>query len=513
MLFIRKWNCLALLAGAFAAFTHLSFTAEETSNDVNGGLRRLSQEISSDPLRPKYHFVPPANWMNDPNGLIHFEGKYHLFYQHNPYAAHWDTMHWGHAVSEDLVNWKHLPIALYPDQENADKNGCWSGCAVLNNGVPTLIYTGIPRPQKEGDPILPQTQCMATPLDKNLFYWKKFEGNPLIGSYPEGLKITGFRDPYVWKENNKWYMTVSGGIVGEGGAVFLYESPDLRDWKYIHPLIVGDKDKNGENWECVNFLPLGDKHLLIVSTLGRAIYMLGEYENQKFISEVEGELDLGGSLYAPLAFKDQNDRIILFGWLTENRSGEEQDKARWSGVQSLPRELFIAADGTLGQRPVEEISQLRSSSSQLPPVWVSPTTPFELSRWDSEELNLELSWEWLTGQKVGFKILQSPDKNEETLLYYDTDTKKLVIDRSQSSLNPNVNKDKKEMPLELKPYQPLKLRIFLDGSVVEVFANDRFAMASRIYPTSNEANGIEFFTNKGTASLSRIDLHGLSMKQ
>jgi len=141
-------------------------------------------KLADDLHRPQYHFLPPANWMNDPNGLIQWRGQYHLFYQHNPGCPCWGTMHWGHAVSENLVHWTDLPIALAPTPGGPDADGCWSGCAVDNDGIPTLIYTGV----------FPQRQCIATSTD-DLLTWEKHAGNPVIAAPPEGLDVTGFRDP------------------------------------------------------------------------------------------------------------------------------------------------------------------------------------------------------------------------------------------------------------------------------------------------------------------------------
>src|SRR5689334_3008427 len=148
---------------------------------------------SRDPQRPGYHFLPPANWMNDPNGLIHWRGVYHLFYQYNPNGPFWGTIHWGHAVSTDLVHWEHLPIALSPTVESSDEDGCWSGCAVDDDGVPTLIYSG----HRAGA----QRACLATSSD-GLLTWQKHPGNPVIVEPPAGLHLVEFRDHCVWREDD-----------------------------------------------------------------------------------------------------------------------------------------------------------------------------------------------------------------------------------------------------------------------------------------------------------------------
>ena len=172
--------------------------------------KRIRQKMVEDRHRPRYHFTPAANWMNDPNGIIEWNGKYHLFYQHNPDAAIWDNMHWGHAVSDDLVHWADLPIALSPGPGGPDEDGCWSGCTVNDEGAPTILYTGV-----QGDWTLPSNQrvCLARGTN-DLIAWEKNAGNPVIARPPEGLEVTGFRDPYVWREENLWHHDCRRGDPG-----------------------------------------------------------------------------------------------------------------------------------------------------------------------------------------------------------------------------------------------------------------------------------------------------------
>jgi len=146
--------------------------------------------------RPLNHFQPESNWMSDPNGLMQWRGQYHLFYQHHPHSPLWGPMHWGHAASHDLVHWTHLPIALAPTPDGPDADGCWSGCAVDHDGVPTLVYTGVR--STDGRPYR-ESVCLATSADE-LQTWTKYAGNPVIPASPEGLEVLGFRDPCVWRE-------------------------------------------------------------------------------------------------------------------------------------------------------------------------------------------------------------------------------------------------------------------------------------------------------------------------
>ena len=187
----------------------------------------------SDPSRPSYHYQPPSNWMNDPNGVIQWQGQYHLFYQYNPYGANHANMHWGHAVSDDLLHWQDLPIALAPTPNSVDEGGIFSGSAVNHDGVPTIFYTGVTKGYQV------QVQCMATSQD-GLLTWQKHPQNPLIATVPEEANQTSeFRDPFVWHEDNLWHMLVGSSIAGVGGAVFLYQSSDLVNWDYKNPILIG----------------------------------------------------------------------------------------------------------------------------------------------------------------------------------------------------------------------------------------------------------------------------------
>ncbi len=268
--------------------------------------------LAGDPHRPQYHFQPPSNWMNDPNGLIQWKGNYHLFYQYNPCAAVWGSIHWGHAISDDLVHWRDLPVALAPTPGTADEDGIFSGCAFEADGVPTVLYTGVREPD-DGPRI--ERPCLATSTDDDLVTWRKHAGNPVIVSPPAGLDVLGFRDHSVWKEGDCWYQAIGSGIRDVGGAVLVYRSRDLRDWEYVGPLCVGDPKQTGAMWECPDFFQLGERHVLLVSPipLGKTIYFAGDYREHRFTPLRRGLVDEGGCFYAPQSFTDAQGRRIMFG--------------------------------------------------------------------------------------------------------------------------------------------------------------------------------------------------------
>ncbi|MEM6527972.1 MAG: glycoside hydrolase family 32 protein, partial [Chloroflexota bacterium] len=306
--------------------------------------------------RPIYHFLPARNWMNDPNGVIQWNGRYHLFYQYNPFGAYHDHMHWGHAVSDDLIHWEELPIAIAPSPGSVDEGGIFSGCIVNNAGTPTAFYTGVNLGATE------QRQCMAVG-DDELQTWQKYEANPVIAGPPTHADQTpDFRDPFVWREGDVWYMVVGSRIEGVGGAAFLYHSQDLHNWTYLHPLLVGDMARHGVMWECPNFFPIGDKWVLVISLhtgigTGHAIYFVGDYYDKRFYPQYEAILD-SSVYYAPLTFLDDQNRRIMWGWLRESRSGDEQLAAGWSGVQAIPRVLTLDSSNRLLMNPVPELAQI-----------------------------------------------------------------------------------------------------------------------------------------------------------
>ena len=464
-----------------------------------------SMEASrADPHRPAYHFTAPANWLNDPNGLIQWRGRYHLFYQHNPERPWWGLMHWGHAVSDDLVHWEHLPIALTPTPGGPDQDGCFSGCAVVHNGVPTFIYTGV-----KGKAQLP---CLATSDDDDLITWTKYSGNPVIAAPPDDVDVVFFRDHSVWQEGGAWYQVVGSGIADQGGTALLYRSEDLVQWTYLHPLLVGDKERRepfwtGDGWECPDFFALGDRHTLIISVWNGGThfpaYFVGRYTDQRLTLETEGVLDAGGHFYAPQSFTDDGGRRIMFGWLREARSQDQQGEAGWSGAMSLPRQLSLGPDGDLAVIPAPEIEVLRGSPREVGEQHVSPGSPVRLDGIEGDCLELDVTFDGGDATSFGLNVRCSPDGEEQTSISYDPARGLLTVDGTRSSRNPGARGDVRSAQLT-RTDEPLRLRVFLDRSVLEIFANDRVCITERLYPERADSVGIELFAVGGSATLRHI---------
>jgi len=461
--------------------------------------RKIRQQMASDPHRPQYHFQPPSNWMNDPNGLIQYKETYHLFYQYNPYGPlHGGPIHWGHAASKDLIHWQDFPIALAPTPDGPDKDGCWSGCAVNNNGVPTLLYTGV----------FPESQCVATGSPA-MVSWSKYAGNPVIPAPPKHLDVTGFRDPCVWREADTWYMVLGSGIKGVGGAALLYRSPDLINWKYMHPLHIGDKNETGEMWECPSFFPLGDKYVLFFSNFlfNPVEYFTGTYQDHKFEPEYRGCLDHSGLFYAPQSFVDNSGRRLIFGWVREARSDELVETAGWSGMQSVPRTLTFRGDGRLNIQPASELEILRGQHFSLTDVSVSPDVTGLLDNVRGNSFEIKVEFEPRTANQFGLSLLRSPDGEEETTIIYDCVSHKLTIDRARSTANSDgIDISSHAAPLHLIENEPLKLHIFLDHSIIEVFANGHTVITTRVYPTRADSLGLDIFAHDGSVLVKRCNI-------
>ena len=313
---------------------HFLVTATSLALAPSALLAQTSGGLANDPRRPQFHLLPAKNWMNDPNGPIYFNGKYHMFFQYNPRAAVWGDMSWYHSVSSDMLHWTHLPLAFEPTLGFPDSFGCFSGSAFAVGKRAYVVYTGVVEslPEKatirDGSDKLQESQCLAFSDDPDLIHWTKVP-KPAVPLPPAGMAITGFRDPSVWREGDTYYMTVGSGLARIGGCVLLYRSTDLTTWEYLHPLISGTwngkKTPNpcddGEMWECPDFFALDGMHVLIYSTLGKVFWQSGKLDasTMKFTPRKTGLLDLD-AFYAPKTQLDARGRRILWGWIPERRS-------------------------------------------------------------------------------------------------------------------------------------------------------------------------------------------------
>jgi beta-fructofuranosidase len=442
----------------------------------------LCRKLASDPLRPQYHLLPSHNWMNDPNGPIFFRGRYHMFHQYNPQAATWSNMNWAHATSLDLIHWEHEPIALSPTPGGPDCDGVFSGSAVLDHGKPTVIYTGVAPPTTDAEATLRdgvhtwrETQCLAVAEDDDLRMWKK-QPAPVIAAPPAGMEVTGFRDPCLWQEGKQWMLILGCGIRGKGGTILLYTSTDLRHWTYLHPLVEGASSGSnavnpvdtGEMWECPDFFPLGAKYVLLISTMGKVRWKVGTYQNQRFTQEKEGVVDWG-SYYAAKTMLDAQNNRILWGWIPETRTDAELIAAGWAGVMSLPRILSLTSENELQTEVAPAAQQLRAGHSGI----------------HSGDSMRDKVFDKLSIRELAAEIdVRIHPKADDFTLRLQSDSGDFVsVSCAKQSGGRQLRVNNTAAPLAGIAASPVHLHLFLDGSVLEVFANETTTLTSRVYQT------------------------------
>jgi beta-fructofuranosidase len=440
----------------------------------------LRARLARDPLRPQYHLMPAANWMNDPNGPIFYKGRYHMFLQYNPNASVWGDMHWAHSSSPDMIHWEHEPVAIAPTPNGWDRDGVFSGCIVLDGATPAAIYTGVLPPDmpadatlKDGQHTWREVQCLAHSHDADLRTWQKLP-DPIIARPPAGLTVTGFRDPCVWREGNEWRMALGSGFAGKGGAILLYRSHDLGQWTYLNPLVEGHSTgqagtnpvDTGDMWECPDFFPLGDRHVLLISTMGKVLWKAGHYDGKRFTTDKEGVVDYG-AYYAERSMLDRDGKRVLWGWIPERRPEAEHRAAGWAGAMSLPRVLSLAPDGQLEMLPAPAVEMLRGKSTSIRAD--EPDAKKKLDAMRIHDLAAELHVECVPDRLFTLELKSDGGARFAEVAYDPAATgSELRINNTRAAVTAPKN-------------QALHLRLFVDASVLELFANRTTAITERIY--------------------------------
>jgi beta-fructofuranosidase len=476
----RRWTRRQFV-GASAASVLLSsplpsYGLRNSLDDVKDATLRA--RLATDPLRPQFHLLPAKNWMNDPNGPIYWKGHYHMFFQYNPNAAVWGDMHWNHAISDDMVHWKHLPIALAPTPGWDDSDGCFTGSAVDDHGTATILYTGVKTvpPERatlrDGHANFREVQCLATSSDPQLRSWTKWT-SPVIEP-PQDLPITGFRDPFLWRAGDTWYLGVASGLREVGGNVLLFRSRDLRKWEYLHPLAQGkwtgrdavNAVDSGEMWECPDFFALGGKHVLLYSTAGKVAWETGELDAKELVfhSQRQGILD-HGAYYAQKTQVDARGNRILWGWITEKRADDELRAAGWAGCMSLPRVLSLNPAGDLEMRVAPQVEKLRGKSLSVSDGSQSERAS-AVRRIEIEDLCGELFWR--TGASSASLVLA--DRGGAWF--------SCAFENEGDSTKLTVNGKSIGMPSGERQHE---CQILVDGSVVELLCDKGHAITTRTY--------------------------------
>ena len=453
-----------------------------------------------EPLRPQIHFTPPSNFMNDPNGLVFFDGEYHLFYQHNPFGDRWGHMSWGHAVSRDLLHWEHLPVALRVE----DGIMIFSGSAVVDRtdssglcgGRPCLvaIYTG--HTEKK------QTQNLAFSTDRGRT-WTKYRGNPVVD-----LGLKDFRDPKVfWHDDTKRWVMVT--VLPDQHKVRFFGSPDLKRWEALSDF--GPAGATGGVWECPDLFPLAiegttgeTRWVLDVDLNPGGIaggsggqYFIGRFDGRTFVNDAPASetlwSDYGKDFYATISFSDippSDGRRIWMAWMSNWLYANEEPASGWRGALSLPRELSLRrtpAGLRLVQRPVRELDTLRTGEG---PVRVAGSTALP----DAAEFTLDVSavsgdgGQDSTSRAAGISVPAglriSNDRGEEVLIGVGGSPLEVFVDRRRSRAAPLAHYPGRHGGAVRAVDGGVRLRVIVDRSMVEVFANDGETVVSdRLWPT------------------------------
>ncbi len=466
----------------------------------------MEQKIGKEE-RPGFHLAARVGWMNDPNGFSWYQGEYHLFYQYHPYDSHWGPMHWGHAVSKDLLHWEYRPAALAPDTEY-DRDGCFSGSAVtLPDGRQLLMYTGVSRQmQPDGSVRDVQVQCAAAGDGTD---YEKCAQNPVLAEQdlPDGGSRFDFRDPKLWQKPDGTYGCVVGNCTADGdGRVLLYHSPDGLHWNFKSVLAANDR-RFGRMWECPDFFLLDGKAVLLVSPQDMlpqgfeyhngngTLCLIGSYDEaaETFAEEHHQAVDYGIDFYAPQTVLAPDGRRIMIGWMqnwdTCNLHTPDQP---WFGQMSLPRELSVKG-GRLYQKPVRELERLRTGQVRYENVTFS-----DLLRLDG-----------VNGRRVDMELFIRPADEKNSY-------RKFAVRFAQN--------DSYQTSVSFRPYESivkadrkfsgsrralihqrrclvnsaggvLKLRIILDQFSAEIFVNDGEHVLTVTMYTESAAEGISFYAD------------------
>ncbi len=491
------------------------------SAQVDAAIARNPITITNARWYPQYHIAAPSGWVNDPNGFSYYKGEYHFFYQHYPYAAKWGPMHWGHAVSSDLVHWEHLPVAIEPDHIYDASGGCFSGSALERNGRLYLMYTGhvdLPVLSKEGADRI-ETQNIAVSND-GINFTKIAENPVLYVPQGNGISRSDFRDPKMWEHDGKYYVVVGSRTPtadpedhSSEGQILLFDSNDLINWNFKSIMARGSGNNTGFMWECPNFATIDGRDVLIFSPQGvhpvgkkflnvhQSGYFIGNLNyNSGIYSHGDFDiLDYGFDFYAPQVTQAPDGRTILIGWLDMWESEFAESGDGWACMMTVPRELHVK-NGKVTSTPVAELASLRTTSKTYSNQNISKRTQLDGISGETGELLATIN----TGNAKGFAIELRSGGKEKTVLSYDATTNILKLNRDKSGEALTGERE-----VQLAPNKEINLRIFLDRSSIEVFVNgDEAVMSTRVYPKST-STGIAFIPNGGSVNLKNVTFYKL----
>jgi len=464
-------------------------------------------------FRPTYHFSPLYGWMNDPNGMVYKDGEYHLFYQHNPYGSKWGNMHWGHAISKDLINWEHRPDAITPDALGT----IFSGSAVVDTdntagfgaGAIVAIYT------QNSDR---QVQSIAYSTDNGRSF-TKYENNPVLTS-----DARDFRDPKVFwhKETQRWIM-----LLAVGQEMQIFSSSNLKDWAFESSFGEG-QGAHGGVWECPDLFELpvdgtNEKKWVLLCNLnpggpfgGSATqYFVGTFNGKEFVNESPSKtkwMDWGKDHYATVTWSDAPDnRRIAIAWMSNWQYANDVPTSQYRSPNSVPRDLSLfTVDGEtyLQSAPSPELLKLRDISKKRSFKVNGTRTIKDMIAGNEGAYEIELTIENQHADVIGFRLYN--DKGEEVDMQYDMKEKKFSMDRRKSGeVGFNENFPMLTWTTIESGKDELKLRLFVDKSSVEAFGDGgRFVMTNQVFP-SEPYTHIDFYSKGGAYKVDSFVIYKL----
>lgn len=455
--------------------------------------------------RPAFHAVPPIGWMNDPNGFSMYKGEYHLFFQYHPYSIKWGPMHWGHYKTRDFIKWERLPVAIAPDS-TFDIEGCFSGSAVeLDDGRQLLMYTGVyPEVQEDGTSKTVQTQCIA--FGDGIDY-EKSELNPVLTQkdLPEWGSKWDFRDPKIWKQDDKLYAIIGTRTSDGSGAILLYRAEEKEPDKWT---LLGTVDRSnnqyGKMWECPDLFMLDGEWVLITSPQNMTAKGL-DYHNGHDVICITGvfnqetceftrkqvmPMDQGIDFYAPQTVLTPDGRRVMIAWMQAWDSSKFVPKGqKWFGMFTVPRELSLK-NGRIIQKPVRELESYREGKTVYNNITIDSKSSFEGICGRIIDLNLTLNMDKSPDCKR-FVVKLAQNESFFTSLTYDPIEDLLTLDRTYSGF-PHYIVHNRTIKIDRDEGNKINLRILLDRNSVELFVNGGERTMSATLYTPDDAQKISF---------------------
>lgn len=466
--------------------------------------------------RPIYHFTPEYGWMNDPNGMVYKDGEYHLFYQYNPYGCMWGNMHWGHAVSKDLLSWEHLPIALAPDGLGAIFSG---SCVVDKNNTAGFGKDAIVAFYTSAG--ASQTQSMAYSLDNGRTF-TKYAGNPILTS-----SARDFRDPKVfWHEpTQKWMM-----ILAVGQEMQIFSSGNLKEWTYESSFGEG-QGAHGGVWECPDLIQLpvkgtDQKKWVLICNLnpggifgGSATqYFVGDFDGHRFVNDspaLTKWMDWGKDHYATVTWSNAPaNRTIAIAWMSNWEYANDVPTMQYRSANSVPRDLYLyEQDGEtyLASVPSEELLALRDKPVKKGSFKVNKVREVKkLLKENSGAYEIEVKVKNVNANEFGFQLYNS--KGEEVSFSYNLSTKQFSMDRAQSGKTSFSKHFAAVTSAPIKQQSTYTLRLLIDKCSIEAFDGDgKFAMTNLVFP-SEPYNDMKFYSKDGSCQVMSLNVYQLNKK-